>query len=225
MNENELLGEIGIAKIIAIIAAIGALGTAAFSLVDATKAFNGGVSNVGLKILWAVLNRFKAALDRALGEGEWRAVVRAHWLNGRSRDQQKAIVKSLIRLGLDPETAPALAKSAHVSAAALTAVATKLSVGTPLTEVDLNVLGRLDASVEAQLDAAFDRAEQLYRNVARAVAGVVSLGLGLFATTVMGIEDYSPGILVGLLAVPLAPIAKDLASSLQAAATAVKATK
>lgn len=224
MDLNEFLGDAGLAKTIAVITAIGALGAAAFSLVDATKAFNGGVSNVGLRGIFAVLQRFEAALNRALGEGEWRAVVRAHWLNGRPREQQKAIVKSLIRLGLTPATAAALAKAAHVDAQALTTVATKLESGAPLVETDLNVLGRLDASVEAQLDAAFDRADQLYRNVSRALAGVVSVALGIFAARVLGM-DYQPGVVVGLLAVPLAPIAKDLSSSLQAAVTAMKAAK
>lgn len=224
MGLDEFLGDAGLAKTIAVITAIGALGAAAFSLVDATKAFNGGVSNVGLRGINAVLQRFEAALDRALDKGEWRAVVRAHWLNGRPREQQKAIVKSLIRLGLTPATAAALAKSAHVDAQALATVATKLEEGAPLVEVDLNVLGRLDASIEAQLDAAFDRADQLYRNVSRALAGVVSVALGIFAARVLGL-DYQPGVMAGLLAVPLAPIAKDLTSSLQAAVTAMKAVK
>ncbi len=164
--------DIGITRLVAIITAIGALGMAAFSLVDATKAFGGGVSNFGLPNLNRVVSRFSDALDRALGKdengkAEWRRVVRSHWINGRPRAEQKAIVKSLIRLGLAPLTAPALAKAGQVNAGALGAVAEKLEAGTALTEVDLNVLGRLDASVEAQLDAAFDRADQLYRNVSR----------------------------------------------------------
>ena len=40
-------------------------------------------------------------------------------------------------------------------------------------EIDLNVLGRLDASADAQLNAAFDRADQLYRHVSRVFAGDV----------------------------------------------------
>ena len=38
-------------------------------------------------------------------------------------------------------------------------------------------------------------------------------------------EDYGLGVLVGLLAVPIAPVAKDLASSLSAAARAVKTVR
>ena len=112
-----------------------------------------------------------------------------------------------------------------MNAGALVAVAEKLEVGTALTEVDLNVLGRLDASVEAQLDAAFDRADQLYRNVSRVFAAVFSIGLAFLATWALGWDRWASALLIGLLVVPLAPIAKDLASSLQAAAAAMRAAK
>jgi hypothetical protein len=225
-----MLADVHVTQLIAIITAIGALGTAAFGLVDATKAFGGGVSNVGLRGLWTVVGRFAAALESALGtaedgEPEWRRVVRAHWINGRPRDEQKAIVKSLIRLGLSPATAHAVATAGRVSADGLAAVAVKLEQGMPLTPVDLNLLGRLDAAVEAQLDAAFDRADQLYRNVARLCAGLFAIALALLAAPLVGQSDWRTPLVVGLLAVPLAPIAKDLASSLQAAAAALRAAK
>ena len=56
--------DIGITRLVAIITAIGALGMAAFSLVDATKAFGGGVSNVGLpglnRVVGSLLGRARA---------------------------------------------------------------------------------------------------------------------------------------------------------------------
>ncbi len=98
-----------------------------------------------------------------------------------------------------------------MKADALAAVAAKLEAGTTLTEIDLNVLGGLDASVEAQLNAAFDRADQLYRNVSRFLAGVFSIALAFLATYALGWERWALALVIGLLAVPLAPIAKDLA--------------
>ena len=230
------LAGIGITRLVAIITGIGALGMAAFSLVDAFKTLpGGGPSKLGYKDLEVVMNRFAAALDLALGpaaqakggkaEAEWRSVVRAHWINGRARGEQKAIVKSLIRLGLTSQTAANLATAGHVDATALAAVATKLEQGAPLTEVDLNLLGRLDASIEAQLDAAFDRADQRYRNGSRVLAGICAIALAFLATWALGWQSWQHALLVGLLAVPLAPIAKDLASSIQAAAGALRAAK
>jgi hypothetical protein len=226
---SKALPDVDITQFVMLITAIGALGTAAYSLVDVLKAFWGGVSNVGLCGLFKVVGRFAPALDPALGQAEngkpeWRRVVRAHWINGRPRDEQKAIVKSLIRLGLSPGTAEALAKAGHVDASALSAVAGKLERGDELGPGDLNVLGRLDASVDAQLDAAFDRADQVYRNVARACAAVVAVGLACIAAAALG-RDCTEALVVGLLAVPLAPIAKDLASALQAASAAMRAAK
>ncbi len=216
-------GSAAVAYLVALIGAIGTLGTAAFALVDASKASgNGGVSNVGFRDLERVLERFKDALDRAIGAEDWRFAVHAHWINGRPRDQQKAIVKSLIRLGLDQETAPALAKAGHVAPDALAAVVGKLERGEQLLEVDVNVLGRFDASIDAQLDAAFDRADQRYRNVARVWAGVAAVVLSVVAAAAMRRwSDLPMAVVVGVLAVPLSPIAKDLASSLSAAARAV----
>ncbi len=213
----------GVADLGALFLAIGALGTAACGLVDATKAFGGGVSNCGLRGLQRTAGRFAAALDVALGKDEWRRVVRSHWINGRPRGEQKAIVKSLIRLGLNPDNAKALAGPAHVDPKALEAAATKLWAAQPLEAPDLEALGRLDASVEAQLDAAFDLADQSYRNVSRVLAGVFSVALALLAAPLVKEGNVQWAFLVGLLAVPLAPIAKDLASSLQAAAAALRA--
>lgn len=228
--------ELDVTTLIAAVTAIGALGTAAFALVDATKAFRGGMSLIGLGDIRTAAQRFAVALDAALAPNAWKDVVRDHWINGRPRGEQKAILKALVRLGIRPDTDLAeLAKAGHVDAEALRAVASKLHVGATLEAADVAVLGRLDVSVDAYLDAAFDRADQKYRNVSRLVAGVVSVGLALlaaWATTPDGTESsppprppYAVAVLAGLLAVPFAPIAKDLASSIQAAAQAVKATK
>lgn len=224
MTPNELFGGITVTSMVAAITAIGALGMAASGLVDATKFFSGGISNMGLRDLDAVLVRFASALDRAVGKGEWRTVVNAHWINGRPRDEQKAIMKSLIRLGLSADTAPGLANVGNVDEKALVGVAEKLKEGAELDQQDINVLGRLDATVEAHLDAAFDRADQRYRNAARLLAGILAVALALLAAPATGMR-FGLAALVGVLAVPLAPVAKDLTSSLQAAATALKAAR
>jgi hypothetical protein len=212
------------------IIAIGALGTAAFGLVDTTKAVRGGISNRGFGFIRTALEPFDVALTQALGDNpgcDWRAMMRSHWINGRPKDEQKGIAVSLIQLGLTAETAPALARAGQVAPDALKAVVVALTSGDDLTPVQLNVLGRFKATIESRIDAAYERAEQVYRNTARAAAGVVAILLALAAVWIVKgtagtSAEYLAAFLVGLVAVPLAPISRDVASALSTAATALR---
>jgi len=212
--------------VIATIAAMGGLGLAAMALVDALKAVpGGGVSRIGFIHIRKVLRLFDKVLARAAG-AQWEAVIMAHWINGRDRDDQVGAIRSLLRLGLNPDTADQLAAIGNVEPAALSKVAGKLLAGSALSEAEINVIGRVEAAVEARLDAAFDLAEQAYRNTARTLAGVIAVGLAVAAGALLNSAaapiDLRVAALVGLLAVPIAPIAKDLVSALTSAAQAVK---
>lgn len=214
-----------------ILAAIAALGTAAFGLVDALKALpHGGLSRLGFKHIRAALQPYAPCLDQALGNGRWLSTLRAYWVNGRPLDEQKAAARSLIRLGLTAATVPKLPDGLNIDKTRLQAVAGKLETGEELTEADLNLLGRLDATIEAELQAAYDYADQGYRAAARAWAGALAIVLAVFATIVwrgatLQASDFALALLVGLLAVPIAPIAKDLSSAIAAGARAVAAVK
>lgn len=212
--------------VLATIAAMGGLGLAAMALVDALKAVpGGGVSRIGFGHVRKVLRLFDKVLARAAGP-EWEAVIMAHWINGRDRDDQVGAIRSLLRLGLNADTADQLAAIGNVDPAALGKAAGKLATGAPLGEAEINLIGRVEAAVEARLDAAFDLAEQSYRNSARTLAGVIAIGLAVGAGVLLSTPeeriDLRVAALVGLLAVPIAPIAKDLVGALTAAARAVK---
>lgn len=214
---------LGVSEVGEWIIAVGALGTAAFGIVDASKSAWGGISRRGLGFIAAALAPFEPALTSALGKGcDWRSLVRAHWINGRPKDEQKSIAVSLIQLGLTPETAPAVAAHGQVAPEALQEVVVALTHGRELSPEELNVLGRFRATIEARIDAAYERADQAYRNTARTAAGVVAVLLALAATYVAGSDDYLMALLVGLVATPLAPIARDVASSLSTAARALR---
>jgi hypothetical protein len=230
-----------VASTVAAITAMGTLGAAAFGLVDATKAFGGGVSNFGFGHVLNALAPFRASLDQ--GSPVWRESLRANWINGVPKEQQKESAKSLIRLGLSSSSAATLAAAAKVDAKALQAAMAKVEANAGaapdqqqgLTAQDALVLGRLNAAVDAAMDAGFERADQQYRNASRVTAGLFAIGLSLWAGSLLLKSGAVPGlttdnyfqvcIFVGLLATPIAPIAKDLASSLQAAAAAVSAAK
>jgi hypothetical protein len=216
----------------AAVGAVGALGTAAYGLVDATKAFGGGVSNFGFPYILRALGPFEAALDNA--NVYWKATIRANWINGVAKEDQKAAARSLIRLGLSSKTIGSLAAAGRVSETSLKDVLERVETGGVLTTEDAQLLGRLNAAIDASMDAGFERGDQSYRNAARLTAGIFSVLLSLWGGYLTanshlihgeGAFWVMPSLFVGLVAVPIAPVAKDLASSLQAAAAAVQAVK
>ena len=225
-------------QIASYIAAVGGLGTAAFGLVDATKAGRrGGVSRAGFAFIEAAVRRLTGPGSGGgapcFGRVDMIETLRANWINGVDIAQQKVAAKALIRLYLDPGTAPALAEATGLSTASLTGVATKIRAGAELDQAELNVLGRFDALVGATLDEAYERADQRYRNSAKLLAGVFAIVLAFFGGWIVHVqhggapfayfwsENLALALLVGVIAVPLAPIAKDIGSALQAAVKAL----
>ncbi len=225
--------------VIAAIGATGAFGLTAMSLVDVLKTLpEGGVSKIGFRFLAQVFDELEQPLKRAMGEG-WKSILLAHWINGRPRAEQIGAIRAMIRLGLDEQTAQALAPFGGVKAEVLKTAAEKLARGEELDQTHVNAIGRVEAAVEARLDGAFDRADQAYRNWSRVLAGglavllaiavwgvlVLDTGEGSFPVLPANPNTFFAAVLVGVLAVPIAPIAKDLVGALTAASKAVQATR
>jgi hypothetical protein len=205
------------------IAAVAALGTASFGLVDASKGLWGGVSNIGWANVRDALSPFNDAL-RSDGH-DWLTTIHANWINGLPKEDQKSSAKNLIRLGISAKNAASLAKAGGVDPTLFAGVATALEQGTALTQDQTVMLARLYGAIDAALDAGFELGDQRYRTVARLLAGVVAILLALVANLLWLGESFGTAFLVGLIAVPLAPIAKDLTSALTAAASALKGGK
>lgn len=222
----ELQGSLG--NFANILAAVSGLGTAAFGLVDATKAYRGGVSNIGFSFIAQAVSPYEAAL-RLVDATAPLTVVHANWLNGVDKGTQKAAVKSLVRLGLTSTTVEALARAAPgADPDALRAATAKLDKGEPLGEIDIAALGRFEAILDAQLDAGFERADQQYRNAAKVLAALFAVCLAVVGMVIIeagnvNARDIVLAVFVGIIATPLAPIAKDLTSALSTAMGALKA--
>lgn len=220
------------------IAAVGALGTAAFGLVDSFKALpGGGISRSGFKFIRAAivtLTPTVASLEKTeLSRDSILYTLLSQWINGVDKSNQISIAKSLIKLRLTPETAPALAAATGVDAAILTKVAAKIQAGTAvvsstqdpnaLTPLESDIYGRFDLLLNTFLDQAYQRADQRYRNIAKVAAIPVALGLALVAAAYMDWTKYwAPAVLIGLVSTPIAPIAKDIASAITTAAQAIQ---
>lgn len=223
-----------------IVLAIGGLGTAAYGVVDACKGFGGGISNRGYfdikKVIAQLIPPSAHARDAALSFDSIMRTLRANWLNGMALADQKAVAKALIKLSLNESTAERMARATGLDQATLQAIAEKLSgkldtaIGKPgLTPAETDVYGRFDLLLSAMLDQAYERADQRYRNSAKLLAVVVAVALALLgAKTVYGHLDsgvWVRALVCGLLATPLAPIAKDLASAIQEGAKLAQAWK
>jgi len=201
-----------------IVASIGALGTASFGLVDATKVFGGGVSLFGLGF---IDNLVKSFLKDKAEAARVRGTLRANWINGAPLADQKAIAKSLIKVRLSKATARVFAAAAAVDAGTLEKVAQKLESQAAMAPDESDCFGRFDLALTASLDDAYNHADQRYRNAAKLIAMAVAVVLAIAGLLVINPEnldlrDISLAVLCGLLATPLAPIAKDVASALQA---------
>jgi hypothetical protein len=228
-----------------VITAIGGLGTAAFGLVDALKAVIPGINRIGLKHIQQVatdltpersdVNSAGAALPakplNALPRKNILATLEANWVNGNDLASQKAIAKSLVKLHLSADNAAALADKTNVDPEVLKQVATSISTGTSLTQPQTDVYSRFDLIVTAMLDEAYQLSDQAYRNGTRGLAALFAVmlalagGWALDGTTFWSSNQVGLAILVGLLATPLAPIAKDLSSALAAAVNTMQAVK
>jgi hypothetical protein len=209
-----------------VVTAIGGLGAAAFGLVDASKVFGGGVNHIGFRGIRAAVRQLTDAGEpaNALSQSRIIATLQANWMNGADLGSQKAIAKSLIKLNLNPRNARGLAEATGVDPSVLAAVATGIAQGTPLSSAESDVYARFDLIVTALLDEAYQRSTQIYRNWTRALAAGVAIALALAGGNVLGI-DPRLSLLIGLLATPLAPIAKDISSALATAVNSMQIAK
>ena len=218
--------------------AIGGLGLASFALVDTTKVLrSGGISHSGFGYIERTWNELAPPAGTLGGmsilQQSARDTLHANWINGMPMTDQKAIAKSLLKLALTRETAAHFATRTGVDTQALAEVADRMASGQALSDVTdpqasarlATVFGRFDLALTAMLDAAYQRADQRYRNASKTMAALVSILLAIAGGALLenqsGAQIVWQSVLLwagcGILAVPLAPISKDLASGLSAA--------
>jgi hypothetical protein len=229
--------------------AVGALGVAAYGVVDASK-----------MVPWIDLAGFERLFDRS-GHGGRRwpisqpttlqplmpalqaafgapvlELLKAQYRGGRSKGDLPRTLRQGVRIGFGLMEAqqveqvamaiglpPVMARRA-VTALALERQATLrdgVAVGRASAE-DSTGLAQLETAIDARIDAALTLAEVQYATQLKLAATVVALAVAGAVGVVLGRPWYE-WLLVGLAAVPLAPVAKDLATALQEATKALKA--
>jgi hypothetical protein len=207
-----------ITTIVEMISAVGALGTAATGLVDTTKIFGSGVSYAGYPTIKQQLQPFSTLLSAIPGHAAYETIY-GLWINGTAIEDQKAKVKALIKLGFAPGTVAAMAAATGLTQAELAPLAANIAAGANLTTVQVNVYGRLDSILSAVIDAAYEKADQRYRNAAKALAAAIAIVLALLGGYAMGDlgNNWPIYFLMGAIATPLAPVAKDITTAINTA--------
>jgi hypothetical protein len=199
-----------------IVLATGALGTAAFGIVEALKWTELGLA--GYRSIKGLLGPVLKAYEVAYGP-DWERLLRAQY-----RGDQAELARWLrqgTRIGLTPATAPAMANFVRtVKPEDLAKVAGELNKGEDLDPDLRNILGRFELAVDARIQAALALAQERYAGTARVAATVVALGIAVVVGVML--DRLFQAVLVGIAAVPLAPIAKDLVSALQSASVALR---
>ncbi|MEP6547277.1 MAG: hypothetical protein ABJD53_07400 [Gammaproteobacteria bacterium] len=208
-----------------IIAAAGALGTACFGIVEALKWTPLG--EAGFSQIPELLGPdLLGALHVAYGP-DYEKLLRAQYRQ--DSQGQSLIAKALrqgVRLGLTADNAAGIAAFlGTVNPQTLHDAAQNVAKGVALASADQNAIGRFEMAVDARIDSALSRARDVYLGAVRCTAGVLAI---IIAESVLAIsgpsEEVSPigALLVGLVAVPLAPIANDVVAALQAATKALR---
>jgi len=111
-----------LASISTFMAAAGALGTGSFGLIDASKAICGGMSNPGFGFVRDEVQEIigkEGGTGGGLSNAKIMATLRANWLNGVAKADQKAAAKSLIRMCITDDRIPQLARATGIKDDAL----------------------------------------------------------------------------------------------------------
>ncbi len=201
--------------------AAGAVGTASMGIVEGFKSTKWppiGFSKLTKSISWA-----DAALNKAYGPEHMKLLESLYRINRTSGDLPR-ILRQGVRIGLDKKNAEAM-ESILLGAdrKQLPEVAEKAADGEKLEPNEQNILGRFEVAADARIDAALSLAERAYSNGVRYRAFLVAQGLAFGAVFAIGPDSKKiiTALIIGLVAVPLAPIAKDVAKGFQSAVKAI----
>jgi len=204
------------------IAAAGALGTACFGIVEGLKWTYLGEMGFG-RITGYLGSDLLGALRLAYGP-EYDKLLRAQYRQ--DSQTQSAIAKTLrqgVRIGLNSENAASISGFlGTISADALTTAAARAAAGSDLSAVDRAAIGRFELAVDARIDSALSSAKDAYLGSIRCTAALLAVVIAQLVAPILG-ASWDIALVLGIVAVPFAPIANDLVSAIQAATKALTA--
>lgn len=212
-----------------VVVATGALGTAAFGIVEGLKPWQAGRASIGLAgfgqlrlnlgPLWDTLSVAFGPNFELMLQGLYRG----------DRAELERTLRQGVRIGLTAKNAEDMAEILHtIDGAELKKAAAAIEAGKALPDNLKNVVGRFELAADARVDSALSLAQARYVGGQKVTAMVVALAIAIIAGIWLSPgDDYTcdslvQSLVVGLAAVPLAPVAKDVATALQSAAQALR---
>jgi hypothetical protein len=214
---------ISITTLSSVIAAAGALGTASFGIVEGLKWTALGTAGFG-SIGKYLGHDLVGCLRTAYGP-DFERLLRAQYRQ--DSHSQSVIGKSLrqgVRIGLTSAHAETVARFlGTVAPGALKQAVETVGAARPLGDADRAAIGRFELAADARIASALSRAQDVYLGWVRGSASACAIVLGVVAALLSG-SDVADGLIVGVVAVPLAPIANDVVAALQAATKAMRAS-
>lgn len=211
-----------------IILASGGLGIAAYGVIDGAKLAR-RIGLIGYRHVTTQLGPIMEAVRRAYGRHTDR-LLEAQYRGGRGQGELPRTLRQGYRIGLTALAENAIVGIANsvgvASSDAIVGAAEKLRAGGVLESSEREALSRFEVAVDARIEAALCLAETDYvagvKLLAGALAVAIALIVGWLISVDIGSDWFLKALLVGLIAVPIAPVAKDLATAVGEAARALR---
>jgi hypothetical protein len=205
------------------------------------RRLNWGLPYVGMGAVGRAIRPMRKALRCAYGD-DYMEIIAQQYRSNRSDGSAPDTIRQGVRLGLPflsaADAAALIGAVWHMEgtqsadlAAALQAPAAAPAPGAPVAPA-VALAARFSTALDARITAAFQLADEQYETVAKTLAGVCAVGLALAFNWGLGTHtpahpfagkfDWPLAFAIGVVAVPLAPVAKDISTSLQNALTAFK---
>ena len=194
------------------------LGTAAMALVEAAKFTRLGQAGLA-RVHEALGAAGMRALAQAYGGSSLQAVLAGSFRRGHL--ELAEVLRNGLRLGLTSDDAPELAKQFGQEPGRLAAaLAARAGAGASPGDDAIAALARFHAAIDARVDAAVASAHETYLGTLRVTGTLLALA-GSLGVALVTAQDLWLAVGIGLVAVPVAPISKEVLNLLRAAALAM----
>jgi hypothetical protein len=220
VNMNEILSSVD--SLTDIILAAGGLGIAAFGIVESLKGWFVGAYGFN-KIKNGLGTPLINCLEKAYGENALN-YLRSIYCKRDNELELSKIIRQGVRIGMTTvNDSKKVAEYVGIAnPESIENVITSLNNDQQaLSDQDRRILGRFELALDARLDALMSDANRDYIWKVRLTASFFALTISLLVASVNFNEYALQSLLLGVLAIPVAPITKDLVKAIQSVSNVI----